>query len=90
MTLAAGEYHFQSLSFGAKTEVEILGPVVLHVVEGLRFGSSVTQQLSAGVNPNEIVYRRIGMANDPCTSGSGSDTLRNLLCAVVDYQNRQQ
>ena len=61
VTLEAGEYHFASLRFGSKkgalpTTVRILGPIEVHVVDGLRFDNEVTQILENGTLPNQITY----------------------------------
>lgn len=56
VTLEAGEYHFEWLRFGTKTVVHILGPIQMHVVDGLRFDTSVIQTLENGTQPNQIVY----------------------------------
>ena len=80
VTLAEGEYHFQSLSFGAKTEIEILGPVDLHVVERLDFRSGVQQQVVGGVQPNQILYRIGGKGAKGLNSASNT-VLYGTFCA---------
>jgi hypothetical protein len=78
VTLAAGEYHFQSLSFGAGTRIEILGPVDLHVVDTLNFGVGAHQVLT-NVQPNEIVYRVGGKWGRGVHSG-GNTVLYGTFC----------
>ncbi len=56
VALEAGVYHFQSLRFGPNTEVEIRGPVTLHVVDALNFGSGTQEVLAGGAQPSEILY----------------------------------
>jgi hypothetical protein len=55
VAIEGGDYHFQSLTFGAYTEVELRGPVTFHVVERLKFARRVQQTL-VNVAPNQIVY----------------------------------
>ncbi|MBP8283363.1 MAG: hypothetical protein KAX46_05550, partial [Chromatiaceae bacterium] len=56
VAIEAGEYHFQSLLFGPNTEVRILGPITLHVVDALRFADGVREVLAGQVEPKQVLY----------------------------------
>ena len=73
VAILGGDYHFQSLSFGAKTEVELRGEVTLHVVERLRFAGGVNETL-VDVEPNEIVYLVNGDASTGPTHRAAANT----------------
>ena len=80
VALEAGEYHFQSLYFGPNTEIEILGPITVHVMDSLRFANGVKQTL-VGVEPSEILYLLDGAVTaDPLHKGGASTTLYGTLC----------
>lgn len=80
VAMEAGEYHFQSLKFGPNTDIQILGPITLHVMDELRFANGVRQELVA-VEPNEIVYLLDGtLSADPLHKGGASTVLFGTFC----------
>jgi hypothetical protein len=81
VAIEAGEYYFQSLKFGTNTEVEIRGPITVHVVDALRFANGVQEVLVGGVLPSEIIYLVDGAtAVDPEYHSGASTVLFGTFC----------
>ena len=81
VAIEAGEYHFQSLLFGPNTEVRILGPITLHVVDALRFADGVREVLAGQVEPKQVLYLVDGATGvDPEHRGGASTVLFGTIC----------
>ena len=80
VAIEAGEYHFQSLYFGPNTEIEIRGPITVHVVDSLLFTNGVKETL-VGVEPSKILYLLNGEASaNPLHRGGARTVLYGTFC----------
>lgn len=81
VALASGVYHFQSLTFGAKTQIQIPGPVTVHVVDKLLFADGVQMTLTDPVTAEQVLYLVDGNATaDPEQRGGAQTVLYGTIC----------
>ena len=73
-----GEYSFETLFFGAKTNIEFQGPTTIYISKELAFSNNVKQTLT-NVNPEDVVYV---LAPDIFTTIGARSTIFGTFCAT--------